>query len=136
MSIAPLGAPVVPEVYMMNAVASSGTASSRWVGSAAARTSSRSPPMVIVRRTAGAPSRAAAMRSAVAVSATATTAPESVQGVRDLVGHQPEVDRHADRARAQHGDVGLEQVDTVETQHRDPIAGCDALADQGGRPVG
>ena len=54
--------------------------------------------------------------------------------VADLLGLQPEVDGHADPARAAHAEEADEQAGGVLRHDRHPLAGADARARRAGRP--
>ena len=99
-STAPLGRPVVPEVYMMNAgalVVDGGLDGCR----RAPRRAGRRGPLADRQHGAGPPGvRPAAATTGANASSTTTAVGAGVgERVGDLVGDQPEVHRHADRAR-------------------------------------
>ncbi len=134
-STAPLGRPVVPDVYMMKAGSSSSTTTSSGSSLAAASAASKSSPicstvehgrclLACLRRELGHRGVDDERRRA-----------RVGEHVGDLVGDQPEVHRDHDRPEPHSGQVRLPGLHAVEREHRDPVARPDpALGECAGQP--
>ena len=154
--IAPLGKPVVPEVYMRKARSSGSTASAR--AARAASSTARAagehraprdgvraglvpeqhdvPELGQPRGRGRDPGRHQLAHHGQVVDGAGALGQDQrdrvrlVDDVRDVLGAQPRVDRHEHRADLHHREGGLDPLGAIEEPERDLVAGADAEGDQ------
>ena len=134
-SIAPLGRPVVPEVYMMMQVSSAATGSSIGSSEAAASNWSYSAPTSTVR------THVAVARQSRDETGERRPVHEGLRaGVRQLVGDlgpgEAGVERYEDRPEGARGEQGLQVGGVVRAEVGDPVAAAHSAGAQGVREAG